>query len=141
MKFFAIFAVFAALLNVGCAIPVHMPEVGLSVQSTGMPFVSGHQVVVTCPGNLDLLKVEKRDTYGLRVFKCFPGETLAVPASGWWSDQQFSITVFGYRRTGTNAQGEALYSLVGRATRTYQFYEYQNSTQVQIWDVSTYDLR
>lgn len=129
------------LMSFGClAIPIDMPTV--SVHTTGFPVVySRNQVVVTCPKNLSLLKVEKLDQFGKTSWALKPGESIGVRPSGMYADQTMVIVVYGYNMGCKNAKGEDTFLLVGRTSRNYSFYDNGNSGQMYTWDVQMSELQ
>lgn len=140
-KLFAFALVFvAALASVGCIMP--MPTMpGITVRTTGIPFTTRNQVVVSCPTNISFLKVEKIDQWGKEVFVVRPGASVGIRASGMYSDQTMTLSVYGYRESGKSVSGEPIYTLMGRQSRPFQFYDSGNSGQIIVWDVSSSELR
>lgn len=140
-KYLVLVAIAIALIvmSLGCMLP--MTGASLSIRTTNMPFLSRNQVVVTCPTNLSLIKAEKVDQWGAESFAVRPGSSTSVRASGMYSDQAFVLTVYGYREAGKNEKGETLFTLVGRTSREFRFYDSGNSGQIIAWDVQASELR
>lgn len=131
------FAVLVALVVSTACVPP-----SFTLRMTGIPWVSRNQVVVTCPNDVALLKIERIDQYGTQIFGCRPGESVGVRASGPYSDQAFVLVVYEYVAAGTNEKGEPLWRPTGRhASRPYQFYDNGVSGQVWSWDVQRSELR
>ncbi len=135
------FALGLLVMSFGCLmVPVGMPT--MSVRTTGFPEVySRNQVVITCPMNLSLLKVEKLDQFGKTSWGLKPGESIGVRPSGMYSDQTMVIVVYGYNKGCKNPKGEDTFLLVGRTSRNFNFYDNGNSGQMYTWDVQVSELR
>lgn len=132
-----------AFASMGCLSVLPLPNMPTAtLRVAGVPLLSRNQVVMTCPSSLALLKVEKLDQWGKEVFVVKPGASVGIRTSGLYGDQAMVLTVYGYQQTGTNEKGEPLFSLVGRVSRDFRFWDSgNNSGQLVTWDVQTSELR